>query len=114
MRSVDDASRGVVQAHRVVAVDGDLGAAHIEGHRVKLVPAHRCRHLRLPLSARNRNVVLGGDLIGEIMPRERRDQAQGRLVCFHRDLHQVQVHQRCGRAPEQAVADPLDLTCVLQ
>jgi hypothetical protein len=48
-------------------------------------------HNRLPGPARYRNVVNGRDNVSKLMPGQRRQQAQRRLVCLCRDLDQVVV-----------------------
>jgi hypothetical protein len=55
------------------------------------MPLYRRGHDGLPCPAGYRNVMNGGDDISQLVPCQRRQQAQCRLVCLCRDLDQVVV-----------------------
>jgi hypothetical protein len=56
----------------------------------------------------------GRDNISQLMPSQRRQQAQRRLVCLCRDLDQVVIGWLFIGAPVQSAPDALDRACSLQ
>ena len=78
------------------------------------MPLHRRGHNRLPCPARYRNVMNGRDDISQLMPGQRRNQAQRRLVGLRRDLDQVLVDWLFTGPPVQSAPDALNRAGSLQ
>ncbi len=78
------------------------------------MPLYRRGHDGLPRSAGYRNVMNGRDDISQLMPGQRRQQAQRRLMCLCRDLDQVVVRWLFIGAPVQSAADTLNRAGSLQ
>ena len=52
--------------------------------------------------------------VGQFVPGQRRQQAQGRPACLRRDLDQVVVDWVSVGTPVESVPDPFDRICRLQ
>ena len=78
------------------------------------MPLYRRGHNGPPRPSGYRNVMNGRDNISQLMPGQRRQQAQCRLVRLCRDLNQVVVGWLFIGAPVQSAPDALDRSRSLQ
>lgn len=88
---VDDAPLGLVEPDPQVPVQGQFVAAQVEGVDGEAVPGDQGLDLRMSVATGQRDIDAGRDDVGEVVPGQRSDQAQGRVRSSVGDLGQIGV-----------------------